>query len=45
MTNVFAIGADGCSEIDVTIVMPCLNEAEWLPKLLLPTMGVTTGAN
>ncbi len=31
MTTVTAIGADGCPKIDVTIVMPCLNEAEWLP--------------
>jgi glycosyltransferase involved in cell wall biosynthesis len=34
MTNAFAIGADGCTEIDVTIVMPCLNEAEWLPNCI-----------
>jgi len=31
MTLVTAIGTDGCPNIDVTIVMPCLNEAEWLP--------------
>jgi glycosyltransferase involved in cell wall biosynthesis len=34
MTNTFAIGADGRTEIDVTIVMPCLNEAEWLPDCI-----------
>ncbi len=34
MTAVMAIGADGCSKIDVTIVMPCLNEAEWLPACI-----------
>jgi glycosyltransferase involved in cell wall biosynthesis len=34
MTNAFAIGADGRTEIDVTIVMPCLNEAEWLPNCI-----------
>src|SRR5215469_8093818 len=34
MTNLFPIGADSCSDIDVTIVMPCLNEAEWLPDCI-----------
>jgi hypothetical protein len=34
MTNVVAIGAEACSKIDVTIVMPCLNEAEWLPACI-----------
>jgi glycosyltransferase involved in cell wall biosynthesis len=29
-----AIGAEDCSKIDVTIVMPCLNEAEWLPTCI-----------
>jgi glycosyltransferase involved in cell wall biosynthesis len=34
MTNVVAIGADGHTDIDVTIVMPCLDEAEWLPACI-----------
>src|ERR1700691_5582917 len=34
MTNAFAIGADGGTKIDVTIVMPCVNEAEWLPNCI-----------
>jgi hypothetical protein len=31
VTAVTAIGAESSAKIDVTIVMPCLNEAEWLP--------------
>lgn len=34
MTKVFSVGTDGRSDIDVTIVMPCLNEAEWLPDCI-----------
>jgi glycosyltransferase involved in cell wall biosynthesis len=34
MSMVTAIGAGGSSSIDVTIVMPCLNEAEWLPACI-----------
>jgi glycosyltransferase involved in cell wall biosynthesis len=34
MTMVMAVGADGRPNIDVTIVMPCLNEAEWLPACI-----------
>ncbi len=34
MTAVTAIGTDGSPKIDVTIVMPCLNEAEWLPACI-----------
>jgi glycosyltransferase involved in cell wall biosynthesis len=31
---VTAIGTGGSPKIDVTIVMPCLNEAEWLPACI-----------
>jgi glycosyltransferase involved in cell wall biosynthesis len=34
MTMVTAIGTEGCPNIDVTVVMPCLNEAEWLPACI-----------
>jgi len=34
MANLTAIGRDGFSKPDVTIVMPCLNEAQWLPACI-----------
>jgi hypothetical protein len=34
MTNLTAIGAAEAANIDVTIVMPCLNEAKWLPACI-----------
>jgi len=34
MTSVFTIGPASRTGIDVTIVMPCLNEAEWLPHCI-----------
>ncbi|WP_020176022.1 glycosyltransferase family 2 protein [Methyloferula stellata] len=34
MTNLAAIGTDGFAKPDVTIVMPCLNEAKWLPTCI-----------
>jgi glycosyltransferase involved in cell wall biosynthesis len=34
MANLTAIGTDGFATPDVTIVMPCLNEAEWLPACI-----------
>jgi glycosyltransferase involved in cell wall biosynthesis len=34
MTSVVAVGIDETTKIDVTIVMPCLNEAKWLPKCI-----------
>ncbi len=34
MNNMFPTGAGSRAGIDVTIVMPCLNEAEWLPHCI-----------
>lgn len=34
MTKMFTIEAGSRTGIDVTIVMPCLNEAEWLPHCI-----------
>ncbi len=34
MTNLTMIGAVEAANIDVTIVMPCLNEANWLPACI-----------
>jgi glycosyltransferase involved in cell wall biosynthesis len=34
MTSMMAVGTNGSVKIDVTIVMPCLNEAKWLPTCI-----------
>jgi glycosyltransferase involved in cell wall biosynthesis len=34
MTNLISIPNGGVTAIDVTIVMPCLNEAKWLPSCI-----------
>jgi glycosyltransferase involved in cell wall biosynthesis len=34
MTSLVSVGLDDVAKIDVTIVMPCLNEAKWLPACI-----------
>jgi glycosyltransferase involved in cell wall biosynthesis len=34
MPSVIAMGTGAATRIDVTIVMPCLNEATWLPACI-----------
>ncbi|MGB6174753.1 MAG: glycosyltransferase family 2 protein [Methylocella sp.] len=34
MASVIAMGTGAAAQIDVTIVMPCLNEAQWLPACI-----------
>jgi glycosyltransferase involved in cell wall biosynthesis len=34
MPSVIAMGTGAAARIDVTIVMPCLNEAKWLPACI-----------
>jgi hypothetical protein len=34
MANCLAMGTGAAARIDVTIVMPCLNEAKWLPAYI-----------
>jgi hypothetical protein len=46
MPSVIAIGTGAAAKIDVTIVMPCLNEAKWLPaKAALTRIRAELGLN
>ncbi|MFZ3325466.1 MAG: glycosyltransferase family 2 protein [Methylocella sp.] len=42
MPNVIAIGTGAAAKIDVTIVMPCLNEAKWLPACIANAKAALT---
>jgi glycosyltransferase involved in cell wall biosynthesis len=42
MPRVIAIGTGAAAKIDVTIVMPCLNEAKWLPACIANAKAALT---
>jgi glycosyltransferase involved in cell wall biosynthesis len=42
MPSVIAIGTGAAAKIDVTIVMPCLNEAKWLPACIANAKAALT---
>jgi glycosyltransferase involved in cell wall biosynthesis len=42
MASVIAIGNGAAAKIDVTIIMPCLNEAKWLPACIANAKAALT---
>ena len=42
MPSVIAMGTGAAAKIDVTIVMPCLNEAKWLAACIANAKEVLT---